>query len=130
MGNLESGAPREFDRSLMPPNTCDHVAAQRGIGAIGEEDAIVFHVLGAIHGVAWTAIKVVSGDDDVGAVFDDEIALEALPKRVAADGDAARVTELDVHLHIAEDIPGDGDIAFASRFFARAFFQRLIRATT
>ncbi len=96
---------------------------------MGEEDAVVLLVLRAIHCVARAAVEVVAGNDDVGAICNDEIVIEAFPESIACDGDAARVVDLHIHLNVAEDIASDRHIALGGMLFADAGLERLIRAT-
>ena len=46
-------------------------------------------------------------------VLDEQVVFVGRPEGVAGDDDAAGVVEVDVHLHVAEDVAGDGDVAVA-----------------
>ena len=45
--------------------------------------------------------------------------LEAHPKRVARQGNSAAILQVHVHEHVAENVTGNGDIAFANQILTR-----------
>jgi len=84
-------------------------AADDTVFAIAKDKTIV-RFAGVVVAVAWISVKVIGAHHDTRASFDQEIVSVPLPKRIAADGHVAAVTQVNVYLHVAEHIPGNGDV--------------------
>ncbi len=90
----------------------------------------MFGAFEAVHNIARVAVEIIAGDDDVGGVLDVEIVLEPLPKRVASDGDAPRVFDVEVDLNIAENVVSNGHMSLLGRGVAGSLVHAGIGAPT
>jgi hypothetical protein len=110
IGDVHPVAVLEQDGGGVAPGSVDVQAIERAVAAAAEDHAPAGFLAGAVM-VARIPIEGVRTHDDVAGVLDQEVVLVGHPERVAGKGDAPRVLEVDVHLHVAEDVAGDGHMA-------------------
>lgn len=91
----------------------------RRVRAISKNDRIVRGTTVAVR-IAGISIEVVCSQNNTVTVFDQQILLKSHPESVAGHNNSATGLQMNVALHIAQDISGNRNVAFPECFSIRS----------